>query len=85
MASAPNEPLTDNVYFILISLLTDKHGYLIMQTVEELTDGGFVVGPASLYTNLKKLLKAGLIEENRGKEQPEGVWHHGGRCRSAEK
>ena len=74
MASAPNEPLTDNVYFILISLLTDKHGYLIMQTVEELTDGGFVVGPASLYTNLKKLLKAGLIEEKPGEKSNQKVY-----------
>lgn len=54
--------LTDTIYYILIALLEQGHGYLIMQRVEELTEGKFTIGPASLYTTLKKLLNAGLIE-----------------------
>jgi|SRR5690554_3053213 len=68
------ETITDNVYYILVSLLTDKHGYLIMQTIEGLTDGEFVIGPASLYTNLKKLLKAGLIAERPGEKSNQKVY-----------
>ena len=69
-----NEILTDNVFFILVSLLTDKHGYLIMQSIEEGTGGAFVIGPASLYTNLKKLLKAGLIHEKPGEKSNQKVY-----------
>jgi DNA-binding PadR family transcriptional regulator len=56
--------LTDIAFYILASLIKEKHGYLIMKTVEELTDNEVIIGPASLYTTLKKLLKAGLIELN---------------------
>jgi len=51
-------------FYILASLIKEKHGYLIMKTVEELTNNKVIIGPASLYTTLKKLLKAGLIELN---------------------
>lgn len=54
--------LTDTIYYILLSLLEENHGYLIMQDVEELTGGKFTIGPGSLYTTIKKLLSAELIE-----------------------
>lgn len=54
--------LTDSAFYILSSLIEEKHGYLIMKTIEESTNNEVVIGPASLYTTLKKLLKAGLIE-----------------------
>ncbi|HKM43161.1 MAG TPA: PadR family transcriptional regulator [Limnochordia bacterium] len=74
MTASQIEALTDNIYFILVSLLTDKHGYLIMQSIEEVTGGAFVIGPASLYTNLKKLLKAGLIHEKPGEKSNQKVY-----------
>lgn len=54
--------LTDTAYYILLTLVDAKHGYLIMQTIEEMTDHRFSIGPASLYTTIKKLLAANLIE-----------------------
>ncbi|HCX65597.1 MAG TPA: PadR family transcriptional regulator [Eubacteriaceae bacterium] len=54
--------LTDTIYYILIALLEESHGYRIMQKVEQITGGEFVIGPGSLYTTLKKLQNAGLIE-----------------------
>lgn len=66
--------LTDNAYYILVSLITEKHGYLIMQTLEELTEGKFSIGPASLYTNLKKLLSAGLICEKPSEKSNQKVY-----------
>jgi len=54
--------LTDSAYYILLSLLEAKHGYLIMKTIEEVTEGRIAIGPASLYTTLKKLLTAEYIE-----------------------
>ncbi|QHT46183.1 PadR family transcriptional regulator [Bacillus sp. SB49] len=63
--------LTDTSFYILLSLLEARHGYLIMQTIEEWTEGEFTIGPASLYTTIKKLLKAELIElaEGSGKKK----------------
>jgi DNA-binding PadR family transcriptional regulator len=55
------EQLTDAAYYILLSLLQPMHGYGIMQYVEELTGGEFVIGPATLYTILKKMQDAGYI------------------------
>jgi len=56
------EQLSDSFYYIMISLVKPRHGYLIMQFVEEISGGEFKVGPATLYTVLKKLLEAELIE-----------------------
>jgi len=56
------EVLTDSAFYILMSLLEARHGYLIMQYVEATSDGDFVIGPATLYTMIKKLLKEEWIE-----------------------
>lgn len=54
--------LTDTYYYILLSLISPKHGYLIMKSVEIMSKGSFAIGPASLYTSIKKLLDGGLIK-----------------------
>lgn len=54
--------LTDPTYYILIALVEPIHGYGIMQKVQELSQGETIIGPASLYTILKKLQDADLIE-----------------------
>ncbi|MCL2560608.1 MAG: helix-turn-helix transcriptional regulator [Turicibacter sp.] len=56
------EVLTDSAFYILMSLLEPRHGYLIMQHAEAISDGEFVIGPATLYSMIKKLLKEGWIE-----------------------
>ena len=53
--------LTDVAYLVLVSLATPKHGYLIMSAIEEMTHGEMKIGPASLYTTLKKLTDVGFI------------------------
>ncbi|MEK8126563.1 PadR family transcriptional regulator [Paenibacillus filicis] len=55
------DQLTDSAYYILLALLSPKHGYSIMKYIEELTDGEVKIGPATLYTLVKKMLDAGLI------------------------
>ena len=54
--------LTDTALYILLALVEERHGYSIMQTIEELTEGKFALGPASLYTTIKKLASAELIK-----------------------
>ena len=54
-------PLSDAVYYILISLIEPLHGYAIMQHVEEISAGNMKIGPATLYTSLTKLQENKLI------------------------
>ncbi|ALB44931.1 MULTISPECIES: PadR family transcriptional regulator [Clostridium] len=61
--------LTDAYYYILLSLISPKHGYLIMKSVEEMSEGEFSIGPASLYTSIKKLLDAEFIELTQESEK----------------
>ena len=56
------EQLTDPAYYILLALWEPRHGYSIMQFIEQLTEGDFTIGPATLYTVLKKLQEAEYIE-----------------------
>ncbi|MGE7623238.1 PadR family transcriptional regulator [Viridibacillus sp. NPDC096237] len=50
------ELLTDPVFYIMAAFAKPKHGYAVMSLVEETTNGAFVIGPATLYTIIKKLL-----------------------------
>lgn len=54
--------ITDSVFYIMAALTEPRHGYAVMNIVEETTKGAFVIGPASLYTIVKKLLTEGLIQ-----------------------
>jgi DNA-binding PadR family transcriptional regulator len=55
---------TRNEFHVLLALLDGpRHGYGIMQDVEELTSGDVKLGPGTLYTAIARLERAGLIEE----------------------
>ncbi|HGG0416944.1 TPA: PadR family transcriptional regulator [Clostridium sporogenes] len=66
--------LTDSAFYILASVIEEKHGYLIMKVIEKFTNNEVVIGPASLYTTLKKLLKAGLVELNSNMDENKKVY-----------
>ena len=53
--------LSDSIFLILLATLEPAYGYRIMQDVKESTSGE--VGPATMYTTLKKLKAAGWIAE----------------------
>ncbi|MCR5154830.1 MAG: helix-turn-helix transcriptional regulator [Lachnospiraceae bacterium] len=53
--------LTEVTFFILLSLFTPRHGYAIMQFVEEKTAGRLVLGAGSLYGALNTLTDKGWI------------------------
>lgn len=58
-------PLTPAVSHILLALADgERHGYGIMLEVEAMTDGRVEMGPGTLYGTIKRMLKAGLIEES---------------------
>lgn len=55
--------LSDSIFLILLATLEPAYGYRIMQDVKESTSGAVEVGPATMYTTLKKLKAAGWIAE----------------------
>ena len=44
-----NTPLTEALFYILLSVRKPNHGYGIIQEVEKLTDKRVVLGPGTLY------------------------------------
>ena len=42
--TAESEELTDAMYYILLALMKERHGYAVMKYVEELTQGRVVIG-----------------------------------------
>jgi DNA-binding PadR family transcriptional regulator len=57
-------PLTPAVFFVLLSLASEaKHGYAVMQEVEQLSDGEVRMGPATLYTTIQRLSDLSLVSE----------------------
>ena len=58
-----NLPLGEATFFILLSLMpTPKHGYSIMKTVEELSNGRLELSTGTLYGALKRMLEQAWIE-----------------------
>ena len=44
--------LTEVTFFVLLALYRPRHGYAVMQFVEEQTGGRLVLGAGSLYAHL---------------------------------
>ena len=55
-------PLTETVYYILLVLFEPAHGYLIMQKVEELSQGEVRMAAGTLYGAIENLLKWKFIK-----------------------
>jgi len=55
-------PLTETVFYILLALEEQMHGYLIMQKVEELSKGDVRMAAGTLYGAIENLLKSRFIE-----------------------
>ena len=45
------------MFYIMAALTKPRHGYAIMNLIDETTNGAISIGPASMYTIIKKLLK----------------------------
>ncbi|HEX8766379.1 MAG TPA: PadR family transcriptional regulator [Candidatus Acidoferrum sp.] len=57
-------PLPSAAFQILLALVEeDLHGYGIMRQVEDQTEGRMRLGPGTLYSSIRTLLEAGIIEE----------------------
>ena len=65
-------PLKPNWFQVLLALSEGpRHGFSIRDAVEERTDGGMVLWPATLYGVLRDLSDAGWIQELAAAEAPD--------------
>ena len=65
-------PLPPATFHILVALSTaDRHGYGIMQDVEERTGGALRLSAGTLYRTIQRLLDRGLIKERSGAREPD--------------
>jgi len=62
-------PMSETMFYILLSLKQERHGYAIMQHVKELTKGRIILGAGTVYSSLGKLESDGLIESAREEER----------------
>ena len=54
--------LTEGVFLILLSMLTPRHGYAVMQHVGRLTKGRVMLGAGTLYGAINSLLERAWIK-----------------------
>lgn len=55
-------PLTEALFYILLTLRVPNHGYGIIQEITEMTQGRFLMGPGTLYGALNSMLSKGWIK-----------------------
>ncbi|HTS25458.1 MAG TPA: PadR family transcriptional regulator [Bryobacteraceae bacterium] len=64
--------LSRDTFHILVALAgCDRHGYSILQEIEERTRGEVRLSPSTLYSAIKRLLAEGLIEELEERPDPQ--------------
>lgn len=62
-------PMSEQSYLLLLCLTEPRHGYGIMQTVLERSQGRVSLGPSTVYTILYKMEQDGLIEVLREEDR----------------
>lgn len=70
------QPLTEGVYYILLALYEPRHGYGIMQIVEEWSNGSVKLGAGTTYGALKNLQDKKFIETLAGKDVKRSMSSH---------
>ena len=64
-------PLPASVMQIIVALAAgEKHGYAIMQEVDDLSAGAVKMGPGTLYGSIKRMIDQGLLEETESRLDP---------------
>jgi DNA-binding PadR family transcriptional regulator len=65
-------PLPPATFHILLALAKeDKHGYAVIQDVEQRTGGEIRMSAGTLYRSIQRMLEQGLIRETRDRPAPE--------------
>ena len=61
MARKKLDTLTEQMYYVLLALTEERHGYGIMQDTAALTGGRVIIGAGTLYALLSRFEADGLI------------------------
>jgi DNA-binding PadR family transcriptional regulator len=65
-------PLPAATFHILIALAKeDRHGYAVIQDVEQRTGGEIRLSAGTLYRSIQRMLEQGLLRETRDRPAPE--------------
>lgn len=64
-------PMTEAMYYVLLGLMRPNHGYQLMHSITEVSNGRLNMGPGTLYGVLSRMQKDGLISlaENDGRRK----------------
>ncbi|MEG0383779.1 PadR family transcriptional regulator [Solibacillus cecembensis] len=54
-------PMTEAMYYVLLALMRPNHGYQLMQSITEVSNGRLKMGPGTLYGVLSRMQKDDLI------------------------
>ncbi|AUT05226.1 PadR family transcriptional regulator [Streptococcus parauberis] len=57
-----NIPLTETTFYVLLALLEPAHGYVIMQKVEDMSNGDVRIAAGTMYGAIENLLKQKWIK-----------------------
>ena len=68
MARRKLETLTEQMYYVLLALTGERHGYGIIQHVASLTDSRVKLGAGTLYALLARFEQEGLIRPTKEAE-----------------
>ena len=67
-----HSPLSPAIFHILLALSREElHGYGIMKQADKDSQGSVNLGPATLYTNIKRLIETGFIQESDERPDPD--------------
>lgn len=55
-------PMTETGFYILYCLQNEMHGYNIIQTVKQMTNGEIIISAGTMYGSLSKMEKDSLIQ-----------------------
>lgn len=67
-------PLTETTFYILMSLLEACHGYVVMQKVEELSNGKVRTAAGTMYGAIENLLDQGLIKSVKSEDKRRKIY-----------
>lgn len=69
MARDQLQRLSEPMYYLLLTLLEENHGYAMMHDIEMISKGRVKVGTGTLYTLLARFEKEGIIRATRSLER----------------
>lgn len=72
-------PMTEAMYYVLLTLMNPSHGYGLMNAITEVSNGRVHMGPGTLYGVLARMQKEGFIvlTDNDGRRKTYAITAYG--------